>query len=103
MVGMARGRKKGMKKFIEIYQRDHVSAGYQNMIALGNADCVDDMRRLREMLTKEDDSLLFVETSIGPTIGCHVGPGMMSCVFWGDDRRKNAPVADRIANGVRRG
>ena len=101
MTGVARGRKKAMRKIAEFYRKNHGTATYENVATLGNADCPQDMRHLRDALLKEDDSLMFLETSIGPTIGCHVGPGMLSCCFWGGDRRASAPVADRIASGIR--
>ena len=103
MAGMARGRKKAMRKFVEFYNKNHVPSEYDNVVCLGNADCAADMRHFAKMLTKEDDSALIVETNIGPTIGCHVGPGMMSCCFWGTDRRSSASVGDRIASEVREG
>lgn len=101
MVGMARGRKKAMRKFIEYYGKNHMACAYDNVVTLGNADCPNDLRHFAGMLGKEDDSALIVETNIGPTIGCHVGPGMLSCCFWGTDRRGTAPVSDRIASSVR--
>lgn len=101
MVGMARGRKKAMRKFIEYYGKNHVACDYDNVVTLGNADCANDMQHFAKMLVKEDGTALPVETNIGPTIGCHVGPGMLSCCFWGLDRREGAPVSDRIASSVR--
>ena len=44
---------------------------------------------------------MFLETSIGPVIGSHVGPGMIAIVFWGQDCRADISMADRIANKVR--
>lgn len=101
MTGVARGRKKAMRKIADFYRKNHGAATYENVSSLGNADCPHDLKHLRDLLLKEDDSLMFLETNIGPTIGCHVGPGMLSCCFWGGDRRGSAPVADRIARDVR--
>ena len=58
---------------------------------------------MREGLQKIDDSIMFVESSIGPVIGSHVGPGMLACVFWGKDKRENLTVAERIAKKVKGG
>ena len=90
LVGMARGRKKGIRKFVEVFAATHDRGDNEDVVALGNADCPDDMRALEGMLEEVCPGLRFIETSIGPTIGCHVGPGMMSCVFWGPDRRTAA-------------
>jgi DegV family protein with EDD domain len=101
MTGMARGRKKAVRKLCEFYAKNHEPSAYESTVAVGNADCPDDMRRLIELVRKEDEPSLVIESNIGPTIGCHVGPGMLSCVFWGADRRGSAPVADRISREVR--
>jgi DegV family protein with EDD domain len=105
MSGMARGRKKAMRKLADFYAKNHVASDYENIVVVGNADCADDARKFGELLAKEigDENVLFVDCNIGPTIGCHVGPGMMACVCWGADRRGTAPVADRIAREVREG
>ena len=42
-----------------------------------------------------------METKIGPVIGSHVGPGMIAISFWGEDRRNDLSVADRIARKVK--
>ena len=52
-------------------------------------------------LSKIDENILFLESSIGPVIGSHVGPGMLAVVFWGKDRREELSVADRIARKVK--
>lgn len=57
--------------------------------------------RLKEALSKIDENILFLESSIGPVIGSHVGPGMLAVVFWGKDRREELSVADRIARKVK--
>ena len=44
---------------------------------------------------------MFLETNIGPTIGCHVGPGMVPVSFWGEDRRGQTSISDRIAGMVK--
>ena len=63
------------------------------------------MKRLVEIIkkesAKEQREPLFIETTIGPTIGSHVGPGMVAIAFWGPDRRDKMSVADRIARKVR--
>lgn len=68
---------------------------------IGNADCPKDADRLKEALSKIDENILFLESSIGPVIGSHVGPGMLAVVFWGKDRREELSVADRIARKVK--
>lgn len=101
VAGVARGRKKGLRRMAEFYAKNHSSASYAEIAAVGNADSADDAKRLCEMIGKESEGTVFLPSNIGPTIGCHVGPGMVSVSFWGDDRRRQASVPDRIAGMVR--
>ena len=102
-MGVARGRKKAIRRMADFFVKNHNSDIFSNVAAIGNADCEHDVERLESLILRSDDSTMFLETTIGPTIGCHVGPGMMSCCFWGPDRRKGASVSDQIAGDVRKG
>lgn len=101
VTGVARGRKKGIKALYEYYLKRHSSDAPGQNVVIGNADCPKDAERLMNLLSKEDDLLMFLETNIGPVIGSHVGPGMIAIVFWGQDARNDISMADRIANKVR--
>ena len=103
MSGMARGRKKGVKQLAEFYAKHRAERGLQRYAFIGHADCPKDVERLKDALLKVDSDLVFVECNIGPVIGSHVGPGMVAVSFWGDDKRENMSVADRIARKVKRG
>lgn len=100
MMGVCRGRKKAIKKMAKYYEKNHNTDIYSAVAAVGHADCPKDLSRLEDLILKTDDTTMFLETNIGPTIGCHVGPGMLSCCFWGDDRREGMSVSDRIAQDV---
>ncbi|MCH4185052.1 MAG: DegV family protein [Eggerthellaceae bacterium] len=102
LVGVARGRKKGMKRMAEFYESMHDSNKISCYAAVGNADCPKDADRLSSYLRDIDGNVLVMRSSIGPVIGCHVGPNMISISFWGNDRRKSLSVADRIANKVKK-
>ena len=101
VVGVVRGRKKGLRRMAEFYSKGRNADLYSNVAAIGNADATGDARRLRELIAKQDDTTMFLETNIGPTIGCHVGPGMVSVSFWGEDRRGQTSISDRIAGMVK--
>lgn len=101
--GVARGRKKGIKQLAEYCLERRIDKQPGQLVAIGNADCPKDAERLKELLSKEDESLLFLESSIGPVIGSHVGPDMIAVVFWGRDKREELSVADRIAKKVKGG
>lgn len=101
LTGVARGRKKGIKQLVEYYQRRVAKEGPGRCVVVAHADCQKDADRLKEMLARLDESILFLECDIGPVIGSHVGPGMIAVVFWGSDRREELSVADRIARKVK--
>lgn len=99
--GIARGRRKGLRRLADNYLKNH--APHSNVCAVGNADCHRDVERLEELINRADgNSTFFLESSIGPTIGCHVGPNMVSCCFWGPDRRDGMSIPDQIASEIRR-
>lgn len=100
-VGVARGRKKGIKQLAEYYEKRVAETGPGQCVVIGHADCPKDVERLKEALLKVDDSILFLESYIGPVIGSHVGPGMIAVVFWGSDKREKLSVADKIAQRVK--
>ena len=101
LCGVARGRKKGVKQLAEQYLERRAKDGSVSQVVIGDADCPKDVERLKDLLAKGDESVLFLETSIGPVLGSPVGPGMIAVVFWGQDRRDDLSVADRIARRVK--
>lgn len=102
LVGVARGRKKGMKSLVEYFERNREADSEGGVVLTGNADCPKDVARLEDMLVKADEDLVLVDCNIGPVIGCHVGPDMIAVAFWGKDRRETVSVVDRIANKVKK-
>ena len=103
LTGVARGRKKGIRQLADYYRRHAADLGCGNCIVIGGADCPKDVERLKDELVKVDDTVLFLETSVGPVIGSHVGPGMLAIAFMGRDAREDLSVSDRIAKKVRQG
>ena len=103
LVGVARGRKKGIKQLAEFYKKriEHVSDERRRVI-IGHSDCPKDVERLKDELRKLDETIVFLETSIGPVIGSHVGPGMLALAFWGVDSREMLSISERIASRVHR-
>ena len=101
LVGVARGRKKGIRQLAEYYKKNVDDAGQAHVAIVGHADCPKDAARLKEALEKEAPGLLCLVCNIGPVIGSHVGTDMLAVVFWGHDKRENLSVADRIARKVK--
>lgn len=101
LVGVARGRKKGIRQLAECFRKRAYELGAGAHIVIGSADCPKDVERLKDEIIKIDDTVLFYETNIGPVIGSHVGPGMLAISFMGKDLRDDLSVSDRIAKKVR--
>lgn len=101
--GVARGRKKGIRQLAEYYRKHAVDIGNGTHIVIGSADCPKDVERLKDEIYKIDETVLFLETTIGPVIGSHVGPGMLAISFMGQDLREDLSVSDRIARRVKNG
>ncbi|MGN0302099.1 MAG: DegV family protein [Anaerotardibacter sp.] len=99
LVGVARGRKKGIKQMAQFFKENYdVNSKF---VMIGNADCPEEAEKLRkEILSIDPAANVFIHT-IGTTIGCHVGADMISISFWGVDRREAMSVADRIAAKVK--
>ena len=87
IAGVARGRKKGLQVLADKYNK-LVDRMRPSVFFMGHADCEEDMLSLREMLSTDGSATQVVSQPIGPVIGSHVGPGMVSLAFWGPDRRE---------------
>ena len=101
--GIARGRKKGMRQLAAYFEKNGINNLRGQCVIIGDADCKKENDKLRDMLVKQNESLITVQANIGPVIGSHVGPGMLAVCFWGDDRRQNMSISDRIAKKVKAG
>ncbi len=84
--GMVRGRRKALKEMLKYFKNN---SSYPNdySVLIADADDREGLMTLKNLLSEHLPNLEFFETSIGPTVGSHVGPGMLACVFWGADRR----------------
>ena len=87
MAGAARGRKKGLRALAEKFVED-IDLVAPAVVCMGHADCKDDMEKLLKMLPGDGSVLRSVCQPIGPVIGSHVGPGMVSIAFWGHEGSK---------------
>lgn len=99
---ICRGRKKALKQLIvefkENYSHDSILP-----VAILSSDAEKDADWLESQLRKEKEfeNLKIIRSHVGPTLGCHVGPGMVALVFWGTDRREKLSLTDRLAKKVR--
>jgi DegV family protein with EDD domain len=102
-LGVARGRKKALRRMCSYYVDNHRDNVYGHVVAIGDADCPEIAEELADRLRKFDPELRVLRSTIGPTIGCHVGPGMFSCCFWGEDRREGrySDLGNHKVKGIR--
>ena len=102
LVGVNRGRKKGLKSLVKSFKENYV-LDPALPVGILTSDCEKDGDWLESAIRKEDGcaELTVLRASVGPTIGSHVGPGMVAIVFWGKNRTEKISLTDRIANRVR--
>lgn len=100
MTSVARGRKKGLKQIASFFEEARETEG-SSTVLIGNADCRKDAEKLAEEISKIDPAANVIIHNVGVTIGSHVGAEMVSCSFWGQDRRESLSLADRIARKVK--
>jgi DegV family protein with EDD domain len=98
--GAARGRKKSIKQLLSIYEQRTVESGLQTVFVC-SADADKEAKGVAEQVLKMPHKVALWQASIGPVIGSHVGPDMLAIVFWGNDRRENISITDRIARAVK--
>lgn len=87
IAGMSRGRRKGLRKLAQGFLAHRAQGDEGLVVAIGDADCPEDGDMLADMIRDECPNVRVLRSTIGPTIGSHVGPGMVSCCYWGKDRR----------------
>ena len=102
LTGVNRGRKKALKGLIKSFQENYVLDPSMPLTVV-TADADKDGDWVEAAIRKEPGcaDLTIIRGSVGPTIGAHVGPGMVAVIFWGKDRAEKISLTDRIAKRVR--
>ena len=95
LIGVNRGRKKALKSILKSFRENYVPDRTMP-IAIMTADAEKDGDWLEAAIRKEEGcaDVTIIRGSVGPTIGSHVGPGMVG-------RADKASLSDRIARRVR--
>ena len=101
-MGVNRGRKKGLKSLVKSFKENYEQDPTMP-IAIVTADAEKDGDWLENAIRKEEgcSEVTIIRGSVGPTLGAHVGPGMVAIVFWGKNRAEKISLSDRIAKRVR--
>lgn len=102
LTGVNRGRKKALKSLIKAFKENYVHDPTLP-ITIVSADAEKDADWVEAAVRKEDgcSDVTIIRGVVGPTIGAHVGPGMVALIFWGRDRAEKVSLTDRIARKVR--
>lgn len=102
LLGVNRGRKKALKALLKSFKENYIPDPVMP-IAIMSSDAEKDADWLEAAIRKEDgcEGITVVRGSVGPTIGSHVGPGMVGVAFWGVNRADKISLSDRIAKRVR--
>ena len=102
LIGVNRGRKKALKSLIKSFRESYV-ADPSLPLAIVSADAEKDADWLEAAVRKEPGcaDVTILRGPVGPTIGAHVGPGMVALIFWGKNRSDKISLTDRIAKKVR--
>ena len=92
-----------MKQLAEFFAQKAELTEDNPYVIIGSAEAPKDVKKLEELVLKESkkEEPIFVEHTVGPVIGSHVGPGMVAVSFWGPDKREEMSVANRIARKVK--
>ena len=102
LIGVNRGRKKALKSLIKSFKENYVLDPTMPMTIV-SADAEKDADWVEAAVRKEEGcaNATIIRGSVGPTIGAHVGPGMVALIFWGRNRAEKISLTDRIAKKVR--
>ena len=89
--GIARGRKNALKELVtnvidgcEAYS----DKDYKQTICINHADCLDEALMCQKLFMENEKTANVIVEDIGPTIGCHAGPGTIAIFCFADTRMK---------------
>jgi DegV family protein with EDD domain len=87
MISKARGRKKALLALVDT-MRDKIGsyADKNDIVCISHGDCIEDAEFVADKVKEQFGIENFLISNIGPTIGAHTGPGVMTLFFMGDER-----------------
>lgn len=83
LVGKVRGRRRAVDSLLD-YCRNKRSE-QEGIVLIGHGDCLPEAERLAQKVQMEFPDAQVLITPVGPVIGAHTGPNMLSIVFWGTE------------------
>lgn len=82
-VGKIRGRKNAIKELVSKMKSKAVIDKW-NYVFISHGDCLDDAVMLKELVEKEYPGVEVTICDVGPVIGAHTGPGVISLFYLGN-------------------
>lgn len=83
-VGKPRGKKKALEALVS-----NMEKGWQpeisKQVIIGHGDSLEVARELRDLVAARFPEAEILIAPIGPVIGAHAGPGVMTVFFWGNN------------------
>ena len=83
-VGKPRGKKKALEALVS-----NMEKGWQpeisKQVIIGHGDSLEVVRELRDLVAARFPEAEILIAPIGPVIGAHAGPGVMTVFFWGNN------------------
>ena len=84
-VSVSRGRKNSLRALAARYGKLAEAQG-QPPVFICHADCIEDVEFLTKVLKEEYNTEVDMVVDVGPVIGAHTGPGVVSLFFIGRER-----------------
>ena len=83
-VGKPRGKKKALEALVSNMEKGWLPEISRKVI-IGHGDSLEVAQELRELVAARFPEAEIFIAPIGPVIGAHAGPGVMTVFFWGDN------------------
>lgn len=87
VVDKVRGRRKSLAALVSLMEKKAGSyRGKNEIVFIGHGDCIEDAEFVAEKVKERFGINNFMISHVGPTIGAHTGPGVVTLFFMGDSR-----------------
>lgn len=81
-IGKIRGRKAALRDLMA-KMKSNADVDRWNYVFIGHADCMEDAEHLKEMVEAEYPQAKVIICDVGPVIGAHTGPGVITVCYLG--------------------
>lgn len=87
VIGKVRGRKKSLMALVDSMETKMGQYKEENdIVFISHGDCIEDARFVADKVKEKYGIEKFMINNVGPTIGAHTGPGVVTLFYMGDKR-----------------